>query len=511
MSNKTNNTKYSKQNPKENDILKNSLIKNTKVNVNIINKDSFEYQFIRDSNNKAELDKQNLKGKIHKISNKKIDIINKKQFHLDFSKIKEKEESELNFVEFSNRGPYNLQNINNKEKKNPNKNKKKISNNIDYFKSSINKNNNNLKKNIEKYNYYPGIFEDHEELINNCIYCISGRAFNFLYKNKEKKQCKKILEKIYKNCKIFYDMSSLDKSLVIDYYREFPDNCVCEIADTQSDFDSIITSNIGISLKAPKNRNTMLCHFYSADLNILSIKRIIREGRAVSENIMLLKISSIFYTMILNSYIICCFIRKVEIINSQLNFLELCYLIMCISSFIAKYDNFTTSNPLIQNKKLYICHYATQIIGIFVIKFISTFFQCQFFIGNEVSIEEGKIGNIYCSYYFIFCIEQLISTIFLFNFISFYRKSPFTNYFFIFFNLLLFTYFLVLELLNSSNYQYDIFKITIYEFLDELSDSFADNNKMKSILICLLDLVISITYSRIIYYFFDILAHRNIK
>ena len=105
----------------------------------------------------------------------------------------------------------------------------------------------------------------------------------------------------------------------------------------------------------------------------------------------------------------------------------------------------------------------------------------------------------------------MISTIFLFNLISFYRKSPFTNYFFIIFNLILFTYFLILELLNSSNYQYDIFKITIYEFLDELSDSFADNNKMKSILICLLDLVISITYSRIIYYFFDILAHRNIK
>ena len=226
---------------------------------------------------------------------------------------------------------------------------------------------------------------------------------------------------------------------------------------------------------------------------------------------MLLKISSIFYTMILNSYIICCFIRKVEIINSQLNFLEICFFIMCIYSFIKKYDNFTISNPLIQNKKLYICHYTTQIIGIFLIKFITTFAQCKFFIGNEASIELKKLDIIFCSYYFIFCIEQLISTIFLFNLISFYRKSPFTNYFFIIFNLILFTYFLILELLNSSNYQYDIFKITIYEFLDELSDSFADQNKMKSILICLLDLVISITYSRIIYYFFDILAHRNIK
>ena len=499
ISNKTNNTPYIKQNPKE--IFQNSLIiKNDNKN----NIDSFEYQFI--------INKSSLKGRRYPKTKKNIDTIKtSKKSHLDYSKIPEKEETKLSFVENSNRIPLNLSNVNKDEKNYDNYIKKKV-NNSDFLNLSINKsyNNNLSKSNIEHYNYYPGIFEDHEELINNSIYCISGKAFTFLYKNKEKKQCKKLLEKIYKNCKIFYDMSSLDKSLVIDFYREFPDNYVCEIAETQSDFDSIITSNVGINVKAPKNRNTILCHFYSGDLNILSIKRIIREGRAFTENIMLLKITSILYTMILNSYIICCFIRKVEIINSQLDFLEICFFIMCVSSFIVKYDNFTTSNPLIQNKKLYICHYSAQIIGIFLIKFISTYKQCKFFIGNETAIDLDKINIIYCSYYFIFCIEQLISTIFLFNLISFYRKSPFTNYFFIFFSLIIFTYFIVLELLNSSNFKYDIFKITVYEFLDELSDSFADQNKMKSILLCLLDLFISIIYSRIIYYFFDFLAHRNI-
>ena len=389
--------------------------------------------------------------------------------------------------------------------------KKKINNSNDLLKSSINKNyNNNLSKSyIEKYNYYLGIFEEHAELIDNCIYCVSGKAFSFLYKNKEKKQCKKILEKIYKNCKIFYDMSSLDKSLVIDFYREFPDNYVCELAETQSDYDAIITSNIGINIKAPKNRNTMLCHFYS-DLNILSIKKIIREGRAVNENLILLKISSIFYTMTLNSYIICCFIRQVDILNQQLNFLEVCFLIMSVSAFIVRYDHFATSNPLIQNKKLYICHYAIQIIGIFLIKFISIYVQCIFFIGNRI-IDEKQIDIIFCSYYFIFCIEQLISTIFLFNLISFYRKNPFSNYFFIIFTLILSLYFLLLELLNSSNYKYDIFNITFYEFVDDLADSFADQNKLKSFLYCLIDLFGSIIYSRIIYYIFDFLANRNIK
>lgn len=46
--------------------------------------------------------------------------------------------------------------------------------------------NNKTISNFEKLFYYPGIFEEHEDLTNNCIYCISGRAFNFLYKNKEK-------------------------------------------------------------------------------------------------------------------------------------------------------------------------------------------------------------------------------------------------------------------------------------------------------------------------------------
>ena len=321
---------------------------------------------------------------------------------------------------------------------------------------------------------------------------MSGKAFSFLYKNKEKKHCKKLLESIYKFCKIYFSMSSLDKSLVMDFYREYPENCICEIGECDSDFDSIMTSNIGINLREPKNRNTILCHFYAADSNILSLKKIIREGRALNENIMLLKISSVFYTMILNSYIFCCFIRQTEIISNQLNILEICFLIMSISAFTTKYDSFTK-------------------LGIFIIKFISIYVQCRFFIGNQYNLIEEQLDVIFCSYYFIFCIEQLISTIFLFNLISFYRKSPFTNYFFIIFNLILFLYFVILETLNSSNYKYDFFNITIYEYLEEFVDSFADRNKLKSLRACMLDLAISIIYSRIIYLIFDKLANRNSK
>ena len=118
------------------------------------------------------------------------------------------------------------------------------------------------KKYLEKYYYYPKIFQDNEDLDNNCIYCVSGKAFHFLYSNREKKQCKYLLEKIHKYCKIFFCMSSLDKSLVIDFYREFKGSSICNIGECQNDYDAIMTSNVGICLKPPKNINTLMAHFF---------------------------------------------------------------------------------------------------------------------------------------------------------------------------------------------------------------------------------------------------------
>jgi magnesium-transporting ATPase (P-type) len=481
----------------------NSIAKRSKVSSN----DSFLVQSNHDNNS----DRKELLSKNSQFDKNKSKLIKETKYSYKTPKImaNQKNSRIISPLSFGDK----------KSKRNNSSNKKqKISFDInDLQKLSNNKRyNNNLTFKgatyvLERYNYYPEIFEDHEEMADNCIYCMSGKAFRLLYNNKEKKHCKKLLERINKFCKIYFSMSSLDKSQVIDFYREYPENCVCEIGECDSDFDSIMTSNIGINLREPKNRNTILCHFYAANSNILSLKKIIREGRALNENIMLLKISSVFYTMILNSYIFCCLIRQIEVIRSQLNLLEICFLIMSISAFTTKYDSSTNSNHLIQNKKLYVYHYLFQIVGIFIIKFISIYVQCKFFIGNQYRMKEEQIDIIYCSYYFIFCIEQLISTTFLFNLISFYRKSPFTNIFFIFFSLILFLYFVILETLNSSNFKYDIFNITIYEFLEDFVDSLADKNKLRSSRACITDLVASIIYSRIIYLIFDKLANRNYK
>jgi magnesium-transporting ATPase (P-type) len=300
-------------------------------------------------------------------------------------------------------------------------------------------------------------------------------------------------------------MSSIDKSLVIDFYREYPDSCICNIGECLSDIDAILSSNVGINLISPSNENTMLCHFYTEDGSILSIKKIIREGAAIKENIMLLKISSIFYTFMINSYIICCFIRHTDIIINQLNFLEISFLIVSISAFTGETDNNKKSNQLIRNKKLYVGHYIAQIGGLFLFKFISVYLHGKFFIGNT-ELNPKIVDKIYCSFYFILCIEQLFSTVYVLNLISFYRKDAISNLFYNLANILLLIYFIILNFLTSSNYKCDFLNIAVFDYNENIVDSHGDNNRIKCFSVCIVDFIITILYSRVVYYVFDGLA-----
>ena len=497
--NNTNFDEYSKQTikRKENSKISSNNISYKDLNKNINEKDSDKRELIK------EIDKEIQYNSSIKKKRGKINAFKSTKNLLNFKKTE-------NIMSPTSPKQYmNYLNVKNKSNSKINNNYPlKIKQNNSFIKKSRNQSLNDEKNNkniFEKFYFYPKIFEEHKDLLENCIYCISGKAFNFLYNNKEKKQCNYILEKIHKFCKIFYNMSSLDKSLVIDFYREHPNDCICSIGKCQSDFDSIMTSSVGISLRKPKNINTILSHFYSEDSEILCIKRIILEGRAVNENILLLKISCCFYTMILNSYIICCFIRQVEILSFQLAYLELSFLIMSISAFTAKYDSFQISCPLIQNKKLYNFHYITQIIGIIIFKLGIIYSQCKYFIGNS-NLDNKEIDKIFCSYYFIFCVEQLLSTLFLFNLISFYRKNALSNSFFITFSLLQLLYIIILLTLNSSNFKFDAFNITHFEFLEHLIDTFDDRNKLTCALLIGVDFSFSLLFSGITFLIFDTIA-----
>ena len=389
-------------------------------------------------------------------------------------------------------------------KKNKNSNyKRSIYKNSNYKKNTTIKN--KFIIDYEKYYYYSGIFNDYEDLNDNSIYSISGRVFNFLYTNKKNKEYRYLLKKIYKNAKIFFNMSSIDKSLLIDFYKENPNNYICNIGKCENDIDSIITSDVGISLEKPHNQNTILSHFYSTKDDILCIKNIILEGRVLYENTILLELVSFLCTLVLNSFILCCLIRNINTIENQLNFLEIEYLILSILSFIGKPKKNINLEPLTQNKKLLSIYYIFHLIGILIMKLLTIYIFCLFYKSN-FDYENDKRSVVFVTYYFIMCIEFLICIVYSLNWISFYRKSPFTNVFLLIFLLLLFIYIIILVSLNSSNFNYDFFNITYFEFSNILIDSYADKNRILLLASCLFDFIGSFLYSILIYFIFNGIA-----
>lgn len=296
-------------------------------------------------------------------------------------------------------------------------------------------------------------------------------------------------------------MTSLTKSKVIEYYREYPDNCICMIGDCQSDIDSIISSDIGINLQSPKNRNTILSHFYSPDSNLLIIKKIIKVGRTVKENNSLMKISISIYTLIINSYILCCFIREMDVIQGQLNFLEIAFLILSITAFSSNVDNNECSNNFNKKRSLYICYNITLIGGLIVIKAIAIYYHSYFYESNDFIVLKEK-DKIFITFYFIFCIEQLFSTIMIINSLSFYRESWLFNTWFIIFSLLLFFYFVITICLTNTNYNEDIFDFLNFEFFENLVDAVDENNKLSTAMVCITDFIISMIYSIVINFIF---------
>ena len=348
--------------------------------------------------------------------------------------------------------------------------------------------------------YYPKIFQDNKDLSNNCIYCINGKTFRFLYKNKNRKEYKYLLSQIHKNAKIFYNMSSIDKSLSVNFFREFKNSCICFIGNSDSDYYSIMSSNVGIKLDILKNTNSASCHFYSNE-SILCIKNIILEGKAIQENIIFLKIASIFCTMIINSFILCCFICHIDVMIGQQNLLEFSLIMFSITAFIGKSNNIK-NHYFRNNNKLFICFYVTQIIGIFLIKLVCIYLLLINHVNGPIN-DNVRNAQVFCTFYFLLCLESLFSSIFIFNYNSFYRKNFIENTFFIFIILIFLFYLLILLTLSSSNYNLDILNITYFEFLDELVDSYSDRNKLITFIVFVIDFLCSFIYSRIVYFIFD--------
>ena len=340
-----------------------------------------------------------------------------------------------------------------------------------------------------------------KNLLSDCNFCISGKALNFIHANRETKKFSKLYKIIPKNSKIFYSMTSQDKSFLIDLYRDLPNNKTCMIGYGYSDIDSMLTAHVGICLKRPNNFNTMLSHFYLPSHDLTNVKTIIEHGRVIIENIFLLLMSCIFCTTIIDIYMAFSFYVIMDVQPEHLRMFNAIYYFLSIFGFtnsagINKKTNF------IQNNKLFRKYIIIQFIGnIFIKSFDITLF---FYLYRKNSnIEEGKRNTIFINYIAVLSFDQIFTTLFGFNFIRFYRKGFYDNFWFCLILMIFFFGILIALFFSNKEYQNFLTKYYIFENLQENSNSFDERNKLMIFIIILNDLCFTIVFILITQYFFN--------
>ena len=353
---------------------------------------------------------------------------------------------------------------------------------------------------MEKY-YYHDTFKEYED-IKNSIFCMSGKILSYLNGIKTHKGVKNFMDKMINKSKIFFNMSSTDKSLLVDHYRESPNNVVCVIGQCEGDADSILSSDVGINLKNPKNMNTILCHYYSNKNDIICIKDIIINGKVFFENNVLLESISFGCTLILNAYLLCCILRNVIINQGEINFLEIEYLILATLSFLSK----TKENIYInQNSKLLNFYYYLQLGENIAFKLLGIFLFCLLFRG-DTSFDEHLLDREFLSYFFVLNIEFLICGIIAFSFVSFYKESALSNFYLIVFINVYLIYIVLLLFFNSSNYSSDVLSITHFIRNEKIMDCFSDKNKSYLLVSLLFDFLGTVIMNLITYLIFNFLV-----
>ena len=340
-----------------------------------------------------------------------------------------------------------------------------------------------------------------KNLENNCIFCVSGKAFQFIYENKNTAYYSNLLNNLSKNTKIFFSMTSQDKSLLIDYFSELPNKTTCMIGYGTSDIDSIMTSHVGITIKKPNNANMMLCHFYLSSKNIMNVKTIIKHGRVILENFFLLFISCIFCTSIINLYMAFSYYILLEIRPSSLAIFNLNFFILSLLGFTSSIDD-NSYNYLMQNNQLFWKYIISHIIGNVIIKGYDVIIFSILYRKNS-KIEENRRNRIYISYFSILALNLIFTTLFGFNFIRFYRRNIYDNFWLCIAFIIFFLMILIITCLSRTGFATGLTRFFTFENLKSIGDTFDDRNKLMMFIIIAVDLASCILYISLLQYYFN--------
>ena len=328
-----------------------------------------------------------------------------------------------------------------------------------------------------------------KEMRNNCVYCISGLAFKFIYENRFKSEYKKyefpiLLNHIQRFGKIFYGMRSNEKSLLIDYFRKIPNKITCMIGDGQNDIDAIMTSHVGININPPINKNTILCHFHPIDGSLLCIEKIIKYGKVTFENIYLFAITSFLWTTMTLCYTCFIFNGLATTDKTKLDFLSYFFFVLSLSAFTSKPNISSNFSPLFHNPYLFKKYFFTQSLTLTVIIILYNILFMNIYRKNK-SLEEQEYKTIYGTYYYIFNVFMMLSTQFSISSINFYRIENTNNFIYFFLLILLFMAFSFIMCSFGYSFHPLLANYFDFEFSSKNVDAFDDGNKMVCFLIFL--------------------------
>ena len=395
-------------------------------------------------------------------------------------------------------------------------------NNIIYSGSNHPKKNKYLHNNIsninEMYSYYNNdsfkkiSFEysiDKIKYFNeNCTLCLSGIVLRYIYDKRNEKEIKILLKYIKKFGKIFFSMSSSEKSLLIKINKQLFNKKVCMVGDGANDIEAILSANVGIYIGQRKNLNSLLSHYLISEDKLIDIVTIIKNGRGYYENDnLLLPVNAIFTLMWITLVILSdTFNSKVD--NIMLTLLSLTVFFLCILSFTLQPDYNIYFNYLTSNEKLIKRFNFFQFLGMYLIKLTFQLIGIYSFHYNE-NLELEKRNKVILTYIFILIWSQSITTIFVFNINTFYRKSILTNLPFLIIYTITIGYIIFLLTLNDIAIGNISSVFLTFELDKENVDIFDDTHKLYFLYIILGDSIISYAYIKILKKVFDKIANKQ--
>ena len=357
-------------------------------------------------------------------------------------------------------------------------------------------------RNSVSHNYECFYFKRYDNQIkpfkHDCDICFSGELLKYIYNEKENSHIRNsvgfenykldILMTFLKyRVKIFYSMSPEEKAILIKLYRKYLNKSVCLIGASSGDMESISLSNVGIMVGPPINFNTLFCHYYLCDKNLLQIEKIIKNGRSFFENYSLLVGVSSLFTLLSLASIIFTFILNSKINSIRYIILNCSAFILCLSAFSIQPNYEIDVNYLITNKKLFMIYCSIKIMIIIIEKGLIYFFLWKFYRYNEELTEE-KNNLIFANYIFLITWSLIASLIFGFNMQTLFRKHVLNNLLFIF----IFFLFIIYLTMNFtlSDICFDNFsKIILLDFvpMKKNIDAFEDHHKIIILYIIIAD------------------------